>query len=357
MKRIFITMTLLLNIGIISNAQDKDAIAKAHYINAEDLFNKGSLKDYDLCITELQKAETELGNSNSKILYLKVKALYELAVANKIVSYINLLDQAIKHFFEITNSTNYPEEKYMEIVHIKNQSQATINETKFTQQINTNTKSISKVTDSFDSALIKCAYYKVKEKDNKLAEDCYVMLIEKGSIKAMVELGNLYTSILASESKNKSERELKGFFEKAETSFRNAKEKGSIEASYQLGQLYYFHHLYRDIDKNLFKTKALKEFLFSAENGYRDAYYFLGQLYSNGEGVKVDKQRAFNYYLKASTSMREGFNNKYTPNAIRAMERLGSMYEFGIGVEKDERSSLEWYQKAKNNLKNAYSNN
>lgn len=112
---------LILSITFSSNclfSQDKDAVAKMHYISAEDFFNKQTPADFEACILELDKAEQALGNTNSKILYLKIKAMYEFALANDDNYYKYDIESNLQMFFKITDSKNYPAEKYNEIIKI-----------------------------------------------------------------------------------------------------------------------------------------------------------------------------------------------------------------------------------------------
>ena len=66
-KKILLILTIL--ISLKGFCQDKEAIAKVHYINAEELFNKQTAFSYDQCISELEKAEKALDTTNYKILY------------------------------------------------------------------------------------------------------------------------------------------------------------------------------------------------------------------------------------------------------------------------------------------------
>ena len=62
-----------------------------------------------------------------------------------------------------------------------------------------------------------------------------------------------------------------------------------------LKPLRYGDCLYNDkgIEQNL--SEALKYFEKATKNGFRVAMYIAGKLYYNGDGVKMDKEKAVNY--------------------------------------------------------------
>ena len=94
-------------------AQDKSALAKVIYGQAEDLFNAGK---YEQSLQKLFETETLLGKSNTKILYLKVSVYDKLLLGNW--RYNTDLQKAIDDFFAIVNKAEYPETKYMEMTRI-----------------------------------------------------------------------------------------------------------------------------------------------------------------------------------------------------------------------------------------------
>ncbi len=66
----------------------------------------------------------------------------------------------------------------------------------------------------------------------------------------------------------------------------------------------------------------------------------LGLLQQVGEGVNVNLEAAFNFYMKASYNGKPGGN-------VDATKNLGTFYENGMFVAKDNKKALEWYLKAK----------
>jgi len=78
-----------------------------------------------------------------------------------------------------------------------------------------------------------------------------------------------------------------------------------------------------------------EDILKKAEQGDVDAQNVLGWMYSEGEGVAQDNERAIYWYTK---SAEEGY--AYSQYA------LGLMYENGQGVTKDYKQAVYWYSKA-----------
>lgn len=83
------------------------------------------------------------------------------------------------------------------------------------------------------------------------------------------------------------------------------------------------------------KQRAIEWYLKAAQHGYPDAQHNLGWAYDSGEGVKQDKQRAFEWYLKAA---KQGYS--------KAQYNVGIYYDNGEGVEQDKQQAFEWYLKA-----------
>ncbi|WP_244495124.1 caspase family protein [Bosea sp. Root483D1] len=96
--------------------------------------------------------------------------------------------------------------------------------------------------------------------------------------------------------------------------------------SYQLGRAYDKAERYKD---------ALAAYDKAAAAGSAAAMNNLGTLHENGQGGKVDLQKAFASYERAAG----------TGNAI-AMSNVGRMLQYGRGRARDESGALRWYQKA-----------
>lgn len=104
---------------------------------------------------------------------------------------------------------------------------------------------------------------------------------------------------------------------------------GYVEAQFWLGVMY-SNGEGIEIDD----TSAYKWIKQSSDAGFDRAHYALGCIYENGYGVKVDYKKAFEYYSKAAS----------IGNSL-AMTSLGVLYEKGYGVNKNNRIAMSWYIK------------
>jgi TPR repeat protein len=83
------------------------------------------------------------------------------------------------------------------------------------------------------------------------------------------------------------------------------------------------------------KGKAFYYYQRAAETGYYRGLYNLGFMYSNGQGVKQDKAKAAHYYQLAATQ-----------GHTWAQNNLGLLYDQGEGVQKDKKMAVFWYRRA-----------
>ena len=112
-------------------------------------------------------------------------------------------------------------------------------------------------------------------------------------------------------------------------------------------------------------SKALDELRPLAKDGDPNAYYLLGTLYRDGQGVEKNRAEAEKYFgsaarqghldsVKALRAMKNEVYlleyNKTLPLAeqgdANAQNRIGEMNEYGQGVKRDLESAFNWYQKA-----------
>lgn len=94
--------------------------------------------------------------------------------------------------------------------------------------------------------------------------------------------------------------------------------------------------LYTERNDELFKlAKEMPELTSKAEAGDAHALFLLGNRFSFGEGISIDKKKAFNCYeASAKAGDPDGMFN------------LAACYRFGDGVTKDSTKALEWYERA-----------
>lgn len=105
-----------------------------------------------------------------------------------------------------------------------------------------------------------------------------------------------------------------------------------------------------------------------AEQGDANSQNKLGNMYSNGEGVSQDYNKAFSWYKKSATQGNseaqlslgvlyaglrgdevEGFKWMYKAaeqGNAEALLNIGMAYEHGVGVSSDVDESKKWYRKA-----------
>ena len=83
------------------------------------------------------------------------------------------------------------------------------------------------------------------------------------------------------------------------------------------------------------KGKAFELFMKSASSGDPCAQFILGKCYEEGYGTEVKEQTAFKWYKKAAE---QGF--------AEAQEALASCYTYGFGTKIDEDAAREWHEQA-----------
>ena len=83
------------------------------------------------------------------------------------------------------------------------------------------------------------------------------------------------------------------------------------------------------------KGKAFELFMKSASSGDPCAQFILGKCYEEGYGTEVKEQTAFKWYKKAAEQ-----------GIIEAQEALASCYTYGVGTKIDEDAAREWHEQA-----------
>jgi len=113
-KKLFLfAAVLMINLSFVQ-AQSSEVLAKSAMLNAEQAFSEG---DFEKCIENLDKAIDILGQTNSRIQYLKVKSYIEIGKEwpwekDKWI----LAKIALKLFFAVTPENSYVPEKYEEML-------------------------------------------------------------------------------------------------------------------------------------------------------------------------------------------------------------------------------------------------
>jgi hypothetical protein len=110
-KKIIYTLFFAAGLIHLSYAQDASLEAKVFYAKAEENYNNAN---YQEALKNLSSVEDLLGATNSKVLYLKANT-YNALLAND-WTYNTKLSMTLKQFFEITDQSKYPQDKYMDMV-------------------------------------------------------------------------------------------------------------------------------------------------------------------------------------------------------------------------------------------------
>lgn len=323
MKKKFICILFLIVLTL--NMQAQNTIAKLKYEQAEEAYNT---KDYALSLEKLKETEKLLGQSNPKILYLKIKVQDKLMAEDK--QYLASLKKDCAFYLKNYENIENIEEKYKEVYLIYDAlSQFETNET-------------------FEKALKLYDEKKYAEALPYLKE-----AIKQGYVRAYTLLGHFYRDGLSVPV---------GEIE-AVKNYRISAERGNAEGQYWMGWSYYHG---KGVTQNY--KMALEWFEKSAEKGnlnakigVADTYYYgfkdyekaliyyleaskledsyvwfsIGYQYYQGEGVAKDYSKAFYWFEKAA--------NKELPSA---MYYLGVIYENGYGIEKNNEKAVYWYTKA-----------
>lgn len=187
------------------------------------------------------------------------------------------------------------------------------------------------------------------------AIDCYLQAVADGSVDAMIGLGNLY--------------EEKGDFENTYYWYHEAAVAGSDAGMYNVAWMYhtgryvsqdykkakeYFTQLYeRNIAQAAFYLGLYAESGYAGPIDYSSAvrYYKegiehgdslcannLGAMYCKGKGVRKNKTKGFQLFLKSYSMCEIGDINK------DICANLAQCYEKGYGTDKDLQRALEIYR-------------
>jgi hypothetical protein len=126
-------------------------------------------------------------------------------------------------------------------------------------------------------------------------------------------------------------------YARAASSFRKAAEQGDASAQSNLGQMYTDGAgVRRDYKQAVFWFQK------AAVQGNTNAQFSLGSLYEKGRGVAKDNKQAEFWYKQAVV----GLQKAAVQGDASAQLGLGSMYEEGQRVAKDYRQAAFWYEKS-----------
>ena len=92
---------------------------------------------------------------------------------------------------------------------------------------------------------------------------------------------------------------------------------GDPSAQYYVGNIYFYG--YKEVGNTSNYVEALRWFTLAAENGIREAFYFLGKMYRDGLGVAEDPYRSSTFFtlgifkgdIKCEKEIIKAFENDY----------------------------------------------
>ena len=110
--------------------------------------------------------------------------------------------------------------------------------------------------------------------------------------------------------------------------YRKAADEGCAPAQRRIGDYYADEEKYKD---------AMRWYEKAAEQGDGASFNEIGLMYSNGNGVRQDANKAFGWFQRSAEA---GFG--------WGMFNLAQCYEYGDGVQQNDRVAKKWYEKAAN---------
>jgi len=108
----------------------------------------------------------------------------------------------------------------------------------------------------------------------------------------------------------------------------NAAEKGFASAQVIVGSKY------AGMQSKRHKTEAIKWFTKAANQGEKEAYSWLGEMYAAHDNVERDYSKAFYWYTKAAKS-----------EYANAQCQLGALYARGLGTLRDNKQARLWIKR------------
>lgn len=170
-----------------------------------------------------------------------------------------------------------------------------------------------------------------KAGDYSLALKEFSTLAEAGNAEAQFELGIMYVG------GNGVEKD----YVKAMNVIISSASKGFAPAQSALGEMYYQGAPF-PVESNV--DLARKNWILAADQGYVEAYYFLGKSYDKSLSVEdnPDETLAVKWYEHAALR-----------DISLAQVLLGQMYNDGRGTQKDEVKAAYWFQRSAD-LNNSY---
>lgn len=135
------------------------------------------------------------------------------------------------------------------------------------------------------------------------------------------------------------EYDKKGDDENARSFLEKEAASGNIEAFYYLGEIY---RQGQGVEKN--NPVACANYIQSAKGGYKKAFLLTGSCFVMGEGVQQDFRQALKWFEKASDDMHETAPD--VSDQVYLAHTLADFYAKGLGTLQDFSKSAKWAKKA-----------
>jgi tetratricopeptide (TPR) repeat protein len=296
---------LFVALGSLDFASAQDGIAKIKFEAAEEAYSK---EDYQSTIARLNEADEASGKLNvPKMLYLRILSEFNLFIVKKKtdLNNINIIKRDCKAYLRAAESGVKIEEKYNEIVNISEKLQFIASSIKLDN------------SSEFDKG--KELYFAAKYGE---AMPVFKSLAEQGHIRSMHFLGTLY--YFGGTGLNKDLKESLKWYAKAADFY-------DTESYEPMGDLYFYG---KDIPKNYSESFKWYKMSVDVEENARPVT-LLARLYYFGDGVEMDKERAFYWFTKGAEK----------GDAV-AQFALGGMYKDGDTVPANRNTAILWYKKA-----------
>jgi TPR repeat protein len=305
-----------------TNAQttaSQNIIAKLKFEDAQDAYNN---QDYATALTKLEDAERLLGQTNAKLLYLRIMVKSKLLINQFDINLeeIALLRDNCNQYFTQKDITTEQESKYKDVYLVLE---------------------VFKDYEPFDN-IVKGAKAGNAKNMVALAEAYrYVFNIPKAKewlqLAAQKQEASAFINLGLIAENGDVLHDVKPDYIKAMNYYLEGNKKNDPNTLYFTGRSYYYGiGVTKDtvvaaqwFDKSF--TAALK----SAQAGNVEMMDFLGDLYSNNAVKKVDYVQAFNWYTNASE---KGNTSSFASIAY--------MYNVGNGVSKSWEKAVANYETA-----------
>lgn len=354
MKKLFLFISLIIwNVTV--HAQN--AIAKIKYEQAEEAFAKN---DFFTTLVNLDEAEKLLGETNPKIMYLRIMAQSKLMYKDS--AYLPELKKNTAFFLKKYDNNSSVEEKYKEVYLVSenlkqyepdedySRARKFYEEKNYEQALVYANKAAAKGYGKAMHAIgMMYEYGYGVTKDYTEAKNWYQRSADKGIAQGYYNLGRLYyhglgvgqnyteslNLFLQAISKNLEQAYIGAAdtyyyglkdYAKALEYYKKPAQNGNMWSMYMMGMIYYYG--INGAAQNY--PLAMEWFTKAAEKGSEKAMNFIGVMFKSGFGVAKDAEKAAFWYLQAAEK-----------NDYYSLGNLALMYENGDGVKKDRKKAKE----------------